>query len=62
MDYKKEEIEKKVWIAVELLFKNDAFLLENDVNERSVSHKLAEYIQTQFPEWHANSIFLFNTI
>lgn len=54
MNYKKEEIERKVATAIGVLFKNDAFLLENDVNERSISHKLAEYLQQQFPEYHVD--------
>ena len=52
MKYEHEEIKKKVNIAIDLLFKNDSFILEINANERSISHKLAEYIQTQFPEWH----------
>ncbi len=54
MSYKKEEIERKVDVAIGVLFKNDAFLLESDVNERSISHKLAEYLQQQFPEYHVD--------
>ena len=54
MNYNKKEIVRKICIAIELLFKNEAFLLEKDVNERSISHKLAEHIQTQFPEWHVD--------
>ena len=54
MKYEHEEIKKKVNIAIDILFKNDSFLLEKDVNERSISHKLAEYIQIQFPEWHVD--------
>ncbi len=54
MNYSRDEIEKKVWVAIGVLFKNDAFLLENDVNERSVSHKLAEYLQKQFPDWNVD--------
>lgn len=37
-----------------MLHKNDSFLLENNVNERSVTHKLAEYIQLQFQEYHVD--------
>lgn len=51
MNYSFEEINRKVNVAIGVLFKNDAFLLENDVNERSDSHKLAEYLQKQFPDW-----------
>ena len=54
MKYEHEEIKKKVNIAIDILFKNDSFLLEKDVNERSISHKLAGYIQIQFPEWHVD--------
>jgi hypothetical protein len=54
MKYEREEIKKKVNIAIDILFKNDSFLLKYDVNERSISHKLAEYIQIQFPEWHVD--------
>ncbi len=54
MNYSFEEINQKVNVAIGVLFKNDAFLLENDVNERSVSHKLAEYLQKQFPDWNVD--------
>jgi len=30
------------------------FFLEDDVNERSISHKLAEYLQSQFLEYHVD--------
>lgn len=49
--YSNEEIKKNVQICLEELFKKDSFLIENEVNERSVSHKLAEYLQVQFPGW-----------
>ena len=54
MKYEHDEIKKKVNIAIDILFKNDSFLLENNVNERSISHKLAEYLQILFPEWHVD--------
>ncbi len=34
--------------------KQDSFLLKNKVNERSVSHKLGEYLQQQFPDWNVD--------
>ncbi len=46
--YTDEEIKKRINIAIGVLFKNDSFLLENDVHERSIAHKLAEYLQVQF--------------
>ncbi len=54
MTYNLKEIKAKVNVAIGVLFKNDAFLLENEVNERSVSHKLAEYLQMQFPDWNVD--------
>lgn len=53
-DYPEEEIRKHVKIALGVLRKNDSFLLESDANERSIAHKLAEYLQKQFPDWHVD--------
>jgi len=54
MIYDFKEIKQRVNVAVGVLFKNDSFLLEKGVNERSVSHKLAEYLQEQFPDWNVD--------
>jgi hypothetical protein len=54
MDYSIQEIQEKVHITLGILFKNDAFLLENVVHERSIAHKLAEYLQVEFPDWHVD--------
>ncbi len=54
MNYNLTEIKAKVDVAIGVLFKNDSFLLESGVNERSVSHKLAEYLQLQFPDWNVD--------
>jgi hypothetical protein len=40
--------------AIDMLFTNDIFLLENDVNERTITHKLAEYLQDAFANWHVD--------
>jgi hypothetical protein len=53
-EYTEPEIKAKVEIALGMLLKNDAFLLEHDVNERSISHKLAEYLQQLFPDYHVD--------
>jgi len=53
-DYPEEEIRKRVKIALGVLRKNDSFLLESDANERSIAHKLAEYLQKQFPDWNVD--------
>jgi hypothetical protein len=57
VDFTKNEdmrVKEKVTVAIEILFKNDAFLLENDVHERAITHKFAEYLQAQFPDWHVD--------
>lgn len=54
MTYDFGEIKYKVNSAIDTLFQNDSFLLENDVNERSISHKFAEYLQKQFPDWNVD--------
>lgn len=49
--YTKDEIQKKVKKSLKVLFKKDRYLLENNVNERSISHKLAIYLQEEFKYW-----------
>lgn len=51
MSFSKEELEKKVNKALDKLRKNDEFLLKNEVNERTITHKLAEYLYQEFEEW-----------
>ena len=53
-NYSVREIQKGVNNAIGVLFKNDSFLLINGANERSVSHKLAEYLQKEFPDWNVD--------
>lgn len=45
------EVARRVAAAVEALLAADAFLFEADVNERSISHKLAVHLAAEFPEW-----------
>ena len=52
--YADEEIGRKVAISLGILFRVDSELIQNDVHERSVSHKLAEYLQFQFPDWNVD--------
>lgn len=40
--------------SLDLLLKNDIYLLRNNINERTISHKLAEYLQQIFPEWNVD--------
>ncbi|UTB31562.1 MAG: hypothetical protein NKF70_08405 [Methanobacterium sp. ERen5] len=48
------ELRSKVHMAINMLLKNDSFLLINDTNERSISHKLGEYLQHEFPGWNVD--------
>jgi len=50
MEYTLKDVKRKVERAIEILRKNDSFLIDNNANERSISHKLAEYLQQEFKE------------
>ena len=45
------EIRRKVQSAIDKFKQRDSVLLEIDVNERTMTHKLAEYLQQEFQEW-----------
>ena len=47
----KEEIEEKLKRSLALLMHHDSHLLEKDVNELSISHRLALYLQQLFDSW-----------
>lgn len=49
-----EEVSEKLHIALNQLSKNDIWLLNNNLNERTIAHKLAEYLQQIFPEYHVD--------
>lgn len=44
----------RLFAAYEELIERDSFLLVKDANERSITHKLAEYLQQGFPGWHVD--------
>ena len=48
MSYSLNELRLKIAFSIEKLFQNDYILLQNEVGERSINHKLAEYIQEEF--------------
>ena len=45
------EIADRVIVAVDLLLQRDAYLFTHRVGERSLSHRLAIYVEAQFPGW-----------
>lgn len=47
-NYSFEEIEKSVKDALDKLYYNDRYLLEHDVNEQSITHRLAIYLEDVF--------------
>lgn len=50
----KEIIISKIQKAYSKLLSCDGLLLTADANERSITHKLAEYLQLQFSEWNVD--------
>lgn len=48
---KRSEVENKLEKSLKRLLKEDFFLLEYDAHERSITHKLAEYLQDEFEGW-----------
>ena len=45
-----EVVKHKVKKAIRKLRNQDSFLIDADTNERTISHKLAEYLQEEFPK------------
>ena len=50
----KEEVISNIQKAYSQLLERDGHLLTADANERSITHKLAEYLQLQFPAWNVD--------
>ena len=53
-DYPEDEIRNLARKALKVLQKKDSFLLTEGISERSIAHKLAEYLQEQFPDWNVD--------
>lgn len=50
----RDVVTAQVHRAFATFLNNDRDLLEADANERSLTHKLAEYLQQQFTDWHVD--------
>lgn len=48
------DIESRLQRAIRTLLRKDRLLLKLDANERSITHKLAQYIQRAFPGWQVD--------
>ena len=46
-----EEIEEKVNLALDIFYVKDKYLIDNDIHERSMTHKLAIYLEELFKEY-----------
>ena len=51
---REDHIYEKVVKALQTFFIKDRYLLDNDVHEVTISHKLAEYLQYQFPDMNVD--------
>lgn len=49
---KKQEMIRKIDIALDLFYEKDKYLIEKNVHERSIAHKFAEYLQLLFPDYN----------
>jgi len=49
-----DDVKKLVGRALARLSEKDNQLFEKNVNERSITHKLAEYLQQEFPDWNVD--------
>ena len=49
-----EDVKQRVINAICALYRYDRELLDVNANERSITHKLAEHLQREFPEWHVD--------
>lgn len=51
LTYTECEIRRKLRIATEIFLERDRHLLTVKANERSITHKLAIYLEPLFPDW-----------
>ena len=49
-----DELKNSVQAALMRLRMQDSFLLQANTNERTISHKLAEYLQAEFPQFNVD--------
>lgn len=50
----KTKIIKRLEQAIDLLYEKDKWLLDQNVNERSICHKLAEHLQKLYPDYNVD--------
>lgn len=50
----KDQVQRAIYNSIEMLLKADYDLLNFDVNERSISHRFAKYLEPHFPGWNVD--------
>jgi hypothetical protein len=50
-EFTQTEVDRRVRNAIDRLLERDAYLLRVDASERSITHKLAEWLQKEFRGW-----------
>jgi hypothetical protein len=50
----RDRVERSVRECINELLKNDLCLLQKDASERTITHKLAEYLQNRIPDLHVD--------
>lgn len=50
----KDTITQKIISAYRAILTHDSYLFIASANERSMTHKLAEYLQQEFPDWNVD--------
>lgn len=53
-EYSLDEIKTKLEDSLKTLYDKDEYLLKNCANERSLTHKLAEHLQKEFPDYNVD--------
>lgn len=48
------DIKERIERALNAVLKYDLYLLQNDLNERTIAHKLATYLECTFPGYHVD--------
>jgi len=49
-----DEIKEKTLVCIKKLEENEIEIIQNDINERTIAHKLAEYLQVEFNKYNVD--------
>lgn len=49
-----DEVKRRLISAAMQVYKNDKYLLDYNVSERAITHRLAVYLEELFPQWHVD--------